>query len=118
MKNETLLFQPSVPESGALKTTIAFPSTYTVGITSLGFQVVWAELAKRKDIDVRRLFTDGGDKPHKQTDLFGISLSWELDGPIFLDLLEQQKIYRLLLKCLVEFIGHNLSNKKILNDKS
>ncbi|MGB7564965.1 MAG: radical SAM protein [Prochlorococcaceae cyanobacterium] len=78
---------------------LAFPSTYTVGITSLGFQVVWASLASRSDVDVRRLFTDQADPPHAgkrgrgpDLDLFGLSLSWELDGPVLLDLLEQKRI--------------------------
>ena len=71
---------------------LAFPSTYSIGITSLGYQVIWATLAKREDIDVRRLFTDQGDIPHRTCDLFGLSLSWELDGPVLLDLLEQQRI--------------------------
>ncbi len=71
---------------------MAFPNTYQIGITSLGFQIVWAALAKRHDLDVRRLFTDQGDKPHRNCDLFGISLSWELDAPIILDLFEKQKI--------------------------
>ena len=76
---------------------LAFPSTYGVGITSLGFQVVWATLARREDVDVRRLFTDGADPPHggrkgQGLEVFGLSLSWELDGPVLLDLLEQQRI--------------------------
>ncbi|MBM5801244.1 MAG: radical SAM protein [Cyanobacteria bacterium K_DeepCast_35m_m2_023] len=71
---------------------LAFPSTFSVGITSLGYQVVWATLAQRGDVDVRRLFTDQGDPAHRQLDLFGLSLSWELDGPVLLDLLEQQRI--------------------------
>jgi hypothetical protein len=78
---------------------LAFPSTYTVGITSLGYQVVWATLAQRADVDVRRLFTDQGDPAHggnrgrgPDLDLFGLSLSWELDGPVLLDLLEQCRI--------------------------
>ena len=71
---------------------LAFPSTYSVGITSLGYQVVWATLAKRPDVDVRRLFTDQGDPLHRHCDLFGLSLSWELDGPVLLDLLQQQRI--------------------------
>jgi radical SAM superfamily enzyme YgiQ (UPF0313 family) len=75
-----------------LRAVLAFPSTYTVGITSLGYQVVWATLAQRADVDVRRLFTDQGDPPHRHCDLFGLSLSWELDGPVLLDLLEQQRI--------------------------
>ncbi|MFM1812311.1 MAG: hypothetical protein RLZZ336_1249, partial [Cyanobacteriota bacterium] len=52
----------------------------------------WATLARRSDVDVRRLFTDQGDAPHRSLDLFGLSLSWELDGPVLLDLLEQQRI--------------------------
>ncbi|MCX5956715.1 MAG: radical SAM protein [Cyanobacteria bacterium] len=75
---------------------LAFPSTYAVGITSLGYQVVWATLARRADVDVRRLFTDRGDSPHRHrgggAELFGLSLSWELDGPVLLDLLEDERI--------------------------
>ena len=88
-----------MPEAGALRAVLAFPSTYTVGITSLGYQVVWATLAQRADVDVRRLFTDQGDPAHggnrgrgPDLDLFGLSLSWELDGPVLLDLLEQCRI--------------------------
>lgn len=75
---------------------LAFPSTYAVGITSLGFQVVWASLARRADVDVRRLFTDRREPPHRNrnggAELFGLSLSWELDGPVLLDLLEGEHI--------------------------
>jgi radical SAM superfamily enzyme YgiQ (UPF0313 family) len=88
-----------VPQPGALRAVLAFPSTYGVGITSLGYQVVWATLAQRPDVDVRRLFTDRSDPAHggsrgrgTDLDLFGLSLSWELDGPVLLDLLEQQRI--------------------------
>lgn len=81
-----------MPQAGALRAVLAFPSSYSVGITSLGYQVVWATLAQRTDVDVRRLFTDQGDPPHRHCDLFGLSLSWELDGPVLLDLLEQQRI--------------------------
>lgn len=92
LNQEILLFEPAPADSGALRAVLAFPSTYTVGITSLGYQVVWATLAKRADVDVRRLFTDQGDPAHRHCDLFGLSLSWELDGPVLLDLLEQQRI--------------------------
>ena len=71
---------------------LAFPSTYSVGITSLGYQIVWATLAQRSDVDVRRLFTDQGDPMHRHCDLFGLSLSWELDGPVLPELLRNQRI--------------------------
>jgi radical SAM superfamily enzyme YgiQ (UPF0313 family) len=83
-----------VPRPGALRAVLAFPSTYSVGITSLGYQVVWASLASRSDVDVRRLFTDQGDPLPRpgELDLFGLSLSWELDAPVLLSLLEGQRI--------------------------
>ncbi|WP_320675837.1 radical SAM protein [Prochlorococcus sp. MIT 1300] len=71
---------------------LAFPSTYEVGITSLGYQIIWSTLAQREDIHIKRLFTDQGDQPHQKCDLFGLSLSWELDGPVLLDLLEKSRI--------------------------
>ena len=43
-------------------------------------------------MDVRRLFTDQEEPPHRACDLFGLSLSWELDGPVLLDLLERRRI--------------------------
>ena len=54
--------------------------------------MIWAALAKRKDVNVKRLFTDQKEKLNQKADLFGLSLSWELDGPILLDLLEKEKI--------------------------
>ena len=92
LNQETLLFEPAQPNCDALRAVLAFPSTYSVGITSLGYQVVWASMARRPDLDVRRLFTDQGDPQHRHCELFGLSLSWELDGPVLLDLLEQQRI--------------------------
>ncbi len=71
---------------------MAFPNKYSIGITSLGFQVVWETLASRRDVDVRRLFLDKGDPAHRKCDLFGLSLSWELDGPSLLKMLEKEKI--------------------------
>jgi UDP:flavonoid glycosyltransferase YjiC (YdhE family) len=57
-----------------------------------GYQIVWATLAQRHDVDVRRLFTDQGDPLPRRCDLFGLSLSWELDGPVLPELLRNQRI--------------------------
>tara|TARA_B100002051_G_scaffold50080_2_gene45110 strand:- start:885 stop:2393 length:1509 start_codon:yes stop_codon:yes gene_type:complete len=54
--------------------------------------VVWASLARRPDVDVRRLFTDQKDPLHRSCDLFGLSLSWELDGPVLPELLSNHGI--------------------------
>jgi radical SAM superfamily enzyme YgiQ (UPF0313 family) len=85
---EHLLFTPASPDRDAVPTIFAFPNEYTVGITSLGYQVVWATLAMRSDLDVARLFTDVHEALPRSPELVGFSLSWELDYVNILNLLE------------------------------
>jgi radical SAM superfamily enzyme YgiQ (UPF0313 family) len=86
--DEHLLFTPVSPDRDAISTIFAFPNEYTVGITSLGYQVVWATLAMRSDLDVSRLFTDVHEPLPRSPELVGFSLSWELDYVNILNLLE------------------------------
>lgn len=85
---ETWLFTPAVSSESALPLVFAFPNEYSVGITSLGYQVVWATLAQRSDLAVSRLFTDRHDPLPAQPALVGFSVSWELDYINILQLLE------------------------------
>lgn len=85
---ERLLFTPVSPAADAIPTIFAFPNEYSVGITSLGYQVVWSLLASRPDLQVSRLFTDLHEPLPVQPELWGFSLSWELDYVNVLDLLE------------------------------
>jgi radical SAM superfamily enzyme YgiQ (UPF0313 family) len=89
---ERLLFTPATPEPDAIATIFAFPNEYSVGITSLGFQVVWATLANRSDVQVSRLFTDAQESLPSHPELFGVSLSWELDYVNVLGMLESLDI--------------------------
>jgi radical SAM superfamily enzyme YgiQ (UPF0313 family) len=85
---ERLLFTPAIPDTDAIPTIFAFPNEYTVGITSLGYQVVWATLAMRSDVQVSRLFTDTHEQLPRKPELLGFSVSWELDYVNILNLLE------------------------------
>ncbi|MBD0263828.1 MAG: radical SAM protein, partial [Tolypothrix sp. Co-bin9] len=85
---ERLLFTPTTPDTDAIPTIFAFPNEYTVGITSLGYQVVWATLAMRDDVQVSRLFTDTHEQLPRKPELLGFSMSWELDYVNILNLLE------------------------------
>jgi radical SAM superfamily enzyme YgiQ (UPF0313 family) len=85
---ERLLFTPVTPEVEAIPLIFAFPNEYAVGITSLGYQVVWATLSARRDLQVSRLFTDCHETLPTQPELFGFSMSWELDYVHILSLLE------------------------------
>jgi len=89
---ERLLFAPATPDADAIPTIFAFPNEYTVGITSLGYQIVWATLAVRSDLEVSRLFTDIREQLPRNPELLGFSLSWELDYVNILNLLESLDI--------------------------
>jgi radical SAM superfamily enzyme YgiQ (UPF0313 family) len=89
---ERLLFTPVTPETNAISTIFAFPNEYTVGITSLGYQVVWATLAMRADVQVSRLFTDMHESLPREPELLGFSVSWELDYVNILNLLESLEV--------------------------
>ncbi|AFZ03228.1 B12-binding domain-containing radical SAM protein [Calothrix sp. PCC 6303] len=86
--NESLLFQPATPKHDAVPLIFAFPNEYTVGITSLGYQVVWATLVMREDLQVSRLFTDIHEPLPREPEILGFSVSWELDYVNILNLLE------------------------------
>jgi len=90
--DEQLLFKPTPPAANAIELAFAFPNTYSVGITSLGYQTVWAMLAARSDLSVSRLFTDASDPLPSELEILGFSLSWELDYVNVLSLLEQRGI--------------------------
>ncbi|NEP58972.1 MAG: radical SAM protein [Symploca sp. SIO2G7] len=89
---EHLLFDPALPDSDAVSVVFAFPNEYSIGITSLGYQVIWAMLAQRSDLAVGRLFTDVTDSIASNPELMGFSVSWELDYINILNLLDQQHI--------------------------
>ena len=89
---ERLLFTPATPDADAVPTIFAFPNEYSVGITSLGYQVVWATLAMRSDIQVSRLFTDTHEPLPRNPEIVGFSMSWELDYVNILNLLESLEI--------------------------
>ncbi|MEK0180722.1 MAG: radical SAM protein [Oscillatoriales cyanobacterium] len=89
---ERLLFAPATPNVDAIQTIFAFPNEYTVGITSLGYQIVWATLALRPDIEVGRLFTDIHEPLPRYPELLGFSFSWELDYVNILNLLESLEV--------------------------
>lgn len=85
---EKLLFSPSQKNLNPIPLIFAFPNEYTVGITSLGYQLVWANFSLRNDVEVSRLFTDIHENLPRNPELVGFSFSWELDYVNILNLLE------------------------------
>jgi radical SAM superfamily enzyme YgiQ (UPF0313 family) len=91
-QSETLLFEPALPTAKAIPLIFAFPNTYSVGITSLGYQSIWAILASREEVQVSRLFLDAQETLPRSPQLVGFSFSWELDYGNILTLLERLEI--------------------------
>ncbi|MCG8362011.1 MAG: B12-binding domain-containing radical SAM protein [Pseudanabaenales cyanobacterium] len=89
---EQLLFTPTAAAVDAASVVFAFPNEYSIGITSLGYQVIWARLAQRPDLQVSRLFTDIHESLPTKPELLGFSVSWELDYINILRLLESLHI--------------------------
>jgi len=87
--SEQLLFDRITPNHNAIGVIYAFPNTYTVGITSLGYQYVWADLATRPEVEVSRWFTDIHEPLPRSPELLGFSFSWELDYVNILGALER-----------------------------
>lgn len=56
-----------------------FPNTYKIGMSGLGFQLVWWLLEQDPDVVVRRGFTDMEESHAGDSELFGFTVSWELD---------------------------------------
>ncbi|WP_069791214.1 B12-binding domain-containing radical SAM protein [Cyanobacterium sp. IPPAS B-1200] len=90
--SEKLLFTPTSKNNNPISLIYAFPNEYTVGITSLGYQLIWANFSTREDVEVTRLFTDIEEKLPRHPEIVGFSFSWELDYVHILDLLEQLQI--------------------------
>lgn len=86
--HEKILFNPVSKDINAIPLIFAFPNEYTVGITSLGYQLVWANFSSRSDVNVSRLFTDIHESLPRYPELVGFSFSWELDYVNILNLLE------------------------------
>ena len=53
-QDETVLFDPVAAAPDALNVVYAYPNEYTVGITSLGYQLVWAYLETSELTSVSR----------------------------------------------------------------
>lgn len=102
---ERLLFTPQPPDLNAIPIIFAFPNEYSVGITSLGYQVIWAMLSLRSDVQVSRLFTDISEPLPPQPELLGFSLSWELD---YVNLLERLEFLNIPIRAINRSENHPL----------
>ncbi len=89
---EIYLYPRPIKAEPLFAVTWAFPSTYEVGMASLGYQLVWWLLESDRDLLVHRLFTNRQESGWTRSELLGFTLSWELDYINVLRTLEQASI--------------------------
>lgn len=70
----------------------AYPNTYLVGMSGLGYQLIWWMLEQDPDLNVFRAFSDYQDAGALKNELVGFTLSWELDFANVLSMLKNSGI--------------------------
>ncbi|MEZ4545087.1 MAG: radical SAM protein [Cyanobacteriota/Melainabacteria group bacterium] len=85
---------PAVPKSEIrLDVAFCYPGPYEIGMAGLGMQLVWWLFEQHEHVWVRRCFSDIDQHPATgQSDCYGFTLSWELDFPTVLTMLERYGI--------------------------
>lgn len=94
------------PHAGKIKFALAFPNTYYIGMSNLGFQIVYRLLNDREDVVCERVFlpdpsdldellrtgrplvTMESQMPVREFDVLGFSVSYELDYPNVLRIMD------------------------------
>lgn len=76
---ETFLLPRPHKASPTINISWAYPNTYLVGMSGLGYQLIWWLLEQDPDLNVARVFTDHADPGWEDCELLGFTLSWELD---------------------------------------
>lgn len=89
---EKVLIKFPAKNKGAIPLVLTYPNSYSVGMTSLGFQNAWTLFNQSENISVTRWFTDIQEKSGLPPRYVGFSLSWELDCCNIFSILEKNKI--------------------------
>jgi radical SAM superfamily enzyme YgiQ (UPF0313 family) len=89
---EIFLVKRPVKPNASLKASWIFPNSFEVGMSSLGYQLVWWLLEQDPDFLVSRGFSDCNEGTPKDSDIAGFTLSFELDFINILQILDNSKI--------------------------
>jgi len=86
---------------GRIRVALVFPNTYHVGMSNLGFQIIWQKFDGRDDVSCERVFASGdateprsleSGTPLRMFDVVAFSISFELDLPRIISLLNHAGI--------------------------
>lgn len=89
---ETFLISRKAKSQNAIQVSWFYPSTYNVGMAGLGYQLVWSLFESDQDVMIRRGFTDQEENGTEESELFGFTVSWELDFINILAILKKHQV--------------------------
>ncbi|MDZ4835348.1 MAG: radical SAM protein [Candidatus Melainabacteria bacterium] len=89
-KDEIRLVPKPFKTSPDIKVAWCFPHDYSIGMSGLGYQLVYHLLDSAPDVDVTRVFKDCQENGANDCELFGFTVSWELD---FINILTMLKAH-------------------------
>lgn len=78
MKEVHVLASP-VKASSNVDVAWAYPNSYSIGMSGLGYQLIWWLLEQDVETNVFRVFSDYQETGWQNAQLLGFTLSWELD---------------------------------------
>lgn len=105
--DEQFLYKPAVKEKEAIPVWLCFPSTYAIGMCSLGYLSIFKILDEKSFISPERIFTDTEKTIHNPNDvkMMGFSFSFELD---FLNIFKTLQKYNIPLRACDRNENHPL----------
>lgn len=88
-KDENLILPYPGKQEQDIDLAWVYPNSYSIGMSGLGYQLIWWLLEQEPDLFVRRAFTDQQESGWQHSEMIGFTLSWELDYANILQLLQQ-----------------------------
>ncbi|HEY9713220.1 MAG TPA: radical SAM protein, partial [Chroococcales cyanobacterium] len=79
LQSEVFLVGRNAKENPLFSVAWYYPNTYAVGMSGLGYQLVWSLFERHPEVIVRRGFTDTEEPGAAESELQGFTVSWELD---------------------------------------
>ena len=78
---EKFIYKPSIKDHDAIPMWFCFPSTYSIGMSSLGYLSLFKLLDQKNDVDPERIFVDTIHTSYniRNIELMSFSVSFELD---------------------------------------
>jgi len=91
-EREIRLLPPHVKGRTDIEVAWCFPHDYAIGMSGLGFQLIYNLFDSAPDVSVSRVFKDVEEPVSRDCQFFGFTVSWELDFINVLEMLEKHGI--------------------------